>query len=104
MSATEIPLLRESRAFAVRLLAAAKRFDEPRYFFHRRVNWSYRFAYDFYARESACFVAGADAYLAGLASDEAELGDVYATRLSARQAAASTYISRGSASCIRPPY
>ena len=88
MSTAEIPLLRESRAFAARLVAAARRFAEPRYFFHRRVNWSYRYGHDFYAREAACFVAGAAAYLADSAPIEPELGDVFAKRLSARQAAA----------------
>jgi hypothetical protein len=81
----EIPLLRESRAFAVRLVDAARRFGEPRYHFHRRVNWSYRYAADYYASERARFVAAPEAYLAGSLPQESPLADVYAQRLGARQ-------------------
>jgi hypothetical protein len=87
MSAAEIPLLRESPAFAARLLRAARRFAEPRYFYHRRVNWSYRYGDDFYAREASSFVASAEAYLDGRAALEPSLADVYAKRLPMRQVA-----------------
>lgn len=87
MPATEIPLLRESAAFAARLIDAAGRFSEPRYHFHRRVNWSYRYGERFYAREAGCFTATPDAYLSGQATQAPELEDVYARALRPRQVA-----------------
>ncbi|MBL8286724.1 MAG: hypothetical protein JNL85_01965 [Rubrivivax sp.] len=87
MSTTEIPLLRESAAFAARLLAAAARFGEGRYHLHRRVNWSHRYAADFYAGEARCFAEAPQAYLAGRAAEPGPLPDVYRQRLRARQVA-----------------
>lgn len=87
MSTTEIPLLRESAAFAARLLAAAARFGEGRYHLHRRVNWSHRYASDFYAAEARCFAEAPQAYLAGHAAEPGPLPDVYRQRLRARQVA-----------------
>ena len=85
VSAVEIPLLRESVAFSARLRDATRRFAEPRYQHHRRVNWSYRYDRGFYAREAARFVEAPDAYLSGRLAPDMELADVYALRLSARQ-------------------
>ncbi|MFM2056674.1 MAG: hypothetical protein RLY71_1059 [Pseudomonadota bacterium] len=85
MSPIEIPLLRESVAFARRLVQAAQVFGQPRYHFHRRANWSYRYSETFYARESALFQADANAYLHGHATDAPQLDDVYARRLRGKQ-------------------
>lgn len=86
MSAIEIPLLRESAAFAARLMAAAGRFTESRYQRHRRVNWSHRYSEHFYAGEANCFVQGPEAYLAQQTLQEADLPDVYEQRLRPKQA------------------
>ncbi|MEO7157339.1 MAG: hypothetical protein ABI039_07255, partial [Vicinamibacterales bacterium] len=64
---------------------AARRFAEPRYHFHRRVNWSYRYDREFYAREAARFVASPDAYLSGRLAPDTELADVFPLPLSGRQ-------------------
>lgn len=85
MSAVEIPLLRESVAFSARLHEAARHFAEPRYHFHRRVNWSYRYDREFYSREATRFVASPDAYLSGKLPPDRELADVFPLRLSGRQ-------------------
>ena len=85
MALSEIPMLRESITYAARLIDAAKRFAEPRYYFHRRVNWSYRYGERFYVREAECFEEGPDAYLSGRAQHPPELADVYAQRLTLRQ-------------------
>lgn len=81
MAAIEIPLLRESVAFVARLATAARRFGEPTYYFHRRVNWSHRFSHRFYDRESECFLHADGAYLAGAAALPPDLPDVYAQHL-----------------------
>ncbi len=85
MKTVEIPLLRESSAFAVRLMDAARRFGDGRYHFHRRVNWSHRFSEDFYDREAECFLRSSADYLAGATAQLAELPDVYAQRLRLRE-------------------
>ncbi len=85
MSSPEIPLLREAVVFSARLLAAARRYDEPRYFLHRRVNWSHRYGSDFYAHESACFRRSPEMYLAGAAGLPPALEDVYVQRIAGRQ-------------------
>jgi hypothetical protein len=85
MSPIEIPLLRESAAFARRLVQAAQAFGQPRYHFHRRVNWSYRYSEAFYARESALFQADADAYLHGQPAEAPQLDDVYSRPLRGKQ-------------------
>jgi hypothetical protein len=85
MSPIEIPLLRESVAYSARLVDAARGFDEPSYFRHRRVNWSHRYGSGFYAHESATFRQSPEAYLAGETEQAPELEDVYAQRLGTRQ-------------------
>lgn len=85
MSPIEIPLLRESAAYSARLLEAARRLDEPRYFQHRRMNWSHRYSSGFYAHESATFRQSPETYLAGEAAQAPELDDVYRQRLGPRQ-------------------
>lgn len=87
MSTVEIPLLRESRAFAARLVEAASRFDESRYRNHRRVNWSYRFDAEFYVREAQHFRDDAEGYLAQRVAAPQPLADVFARRLRARTVA-----------------
>lgn len=81
----EIPLLRESAPFAARLIAAAEAYREPRYFMHRRVNWSYRYEDSFYDREVAHFLQDPDAYVAGRCVPSPELSDVHAKVLGLRQ-------------------
>lgn len=81
MSTQEIPLLRESVAFAARLVAAVDRFDAPRYQRQRRANWTYRYDSEHYARESALFRADPLAYLDGRAPPARQPADVFAQRL-----------------------
>jgi hypothetical protein len=85
MSPVEIPLLRESAAFARRLVQAAYAFGEPRYHFHRRVNWSYRYSEVFYGNESALFQFDSDAYLQGRVPTAPQLDDVYTRALRGKQ-------------------
>jgi hypothetical protein len=85
MSATEIPLLRESSAFAQRLQHVAARFGESRHRFYRRVNWTHRYDDKFYGAEAATFRRDPEAYLAGRATAPGNLADVFAGRLGARQ-------------------
>ena len=85
MSRVEIPLLRESAPFAARLIAAARQFDEPKYQFHRRVNWSHRYEESFYELEAECFRADPEAYLAGQARTPPRLADVFRQRLRGKQ-------------------
>ena len=87
MSHLEIPLLRESAAFARRLIDASRRFGESPYQFHRRVNWSHRYGTHFYQTESDCFQSAPDAYLAGQQQVEPQLEDVMILRLSPKQVA-----------------
>lgn len=90
MVAVEIPLLREAIAFSARLIAAARRFDEPRYHSHRRVNWSHRYSDRFYVREAECFSQAPEAYLAGHLAQPSELQDVYLQQLGPRQVVVAT--------------
>jgi len=85
MSSIELPLLRESTAFARRLVDAARSFAMPRYHFHRRVNWSYRFSEAFYTREAELFRGGPEAYLQGSNAQPPVLEDVYALQLRSKQ-------------------
>ncbi len=85
MSAPEIPLLRESASFAARLLVAAGKFNQSTYHFHRRANWSYRYAVKFYAQEADLFIQAPLAYLNGQARQPPQLDDVYAQPLRAKQ-------------------
>jgi hypothetical protein len=87
MGTIEIPLLRESAAFSARLIDAAKRFGEPQYHLHRRVNWSHRYGVHFYAREAECFQASPEAYLSGRSPQAPELEDVYGQHLRLGQVA-----------------
>lgn len=85
MSAHEIPLLRESAAYATRLMDAARAFAQPAYHWHRRVNWSYRLDENFYVREGRLFSAAPDDYLAGRVGTPSTLDDVYLQRLRWKQ-------------------
>lgn len=82
---SEIPLLRESSIFAHRLVQACRGFAESRYRFHRRVNWSYRYASAFYDCEAVCFHADSTGYLENRLPPPESLEDVFALRLSPRQ-------------------
>lgn len=84
---TKIPLLKESAAYAQRLLGAARGFGEPMYQFHRRVNWSHRYSRRFYAREAECFMAAPEDYLAGRPGKAPDLPDVFTQRLRLREIA-----------------
>lgn len=81
----EIPLLRESAPFVSRLMAAAQAFRQPRYFLHRRVNWSYRYEDEFYDREVAHFLEDPDAYVAASCQAQPQLCDIHLKKLGARQ-------------------
>jgi hypothetical protein len=85
MAGIEIPLLRESEPFVSRLMVAAQAFKQPRYFLHRRVNWSYRYEEGFYNREAAHFMRDPDAYMVGRCDMPPLLCDVRLKRLGARQ-------------------
>jgi hypothetical protein len=85
MPELEIPLLRESAAFAARLIAASRAYGQPTYYFRRRVNWSYRFGAVFYAREADLFRADPGAYLAEQAKTPPVAEDIYSMQLSSRQ-------------------
>lgn len=85
MSHIEIPLLRESAAFAARLIEAASRFGDAKYQFHRRVNWSHRYDETFYEREADFFRSAPDAYLAGHQHTAPQLVDVFALKLRPKQ-------------------
>lgn len=85
MSHIEIPLLRESAAFAARLIEAASRFGDAKYQFHRRVNWSHRYDETFYERESDFFRSAPDAYLAGHQHTAPQLVDVFVQKLRPKQ-------------------
>lgn len=85
MSQPEIPLLRESSAFARRLIDVTRGFGDSSYRFQRRVNWSYRYAAGFYRHESECFQSDPDRYLAGQHPIPAQLEDIWCLRLTRRQ-------------------
>ncbi len=82
---TEIPLLRESRVFAERLIHACRGFADSRYRFYRRVNWTYRHASGFYATEAALFHEDSVAYLQGQLPLPEHVENVLAWPLSPRQ-------------------
>lgn len=81
MSHIEIPLLRESAAFALRLIEASRQFGDAKYQFHRRVNWSYRYDEQFYEREADYFQFDPDAYLAGRQHTALQLADIFVQKL-----------------------
>ncbi|MGE0581163.1 MAG: hypothetical protein AB7P31_03340 [Steroidobacteraceae bacterium] len=85
MARTEIPLLRESEPFVTRLMTAAGDVRQPRYFLHRRINWSYRYDEAFYDREVAYFLRDPDVYMAGGCTEQSKLSDVHRKKLGARQ-------------------
>jgi hypothetical protein len=76
-------MLRGSRQYASRLISQARRFGATRYWFYRRVNWSFRYSEEFYEREATCFLQDPDRYLAGTIGQEPVLADVFAKKLSA---------------------
>lgn len=84
MSALEIPLLRESQAFVRRLSRACRALAGSRYHAARRVNWSYRYDTEFYAREAEVFRHDEAAYLEGRAAVEPRVADVWAQPLGHR--------------------
>ena len=83
----DIPLLNESSAFATRLIEAARQYGDVKYQFHRRVNWSQRFDQTFHVRETDCFVADPDAYLAQQQPVAPQVVDVFAQMLRPKQVA-----------------
>lgn len=85
MNHMEIPLLRQSGTFVKRLRTAAASFEQPRYWLPRRINWSHRYAREFYLRERECFLAAPPAYIAGHVDHEPRLDDVFSRRLAMRQ-------------------
>jgi hypothetical protein len=85
MSQLEIPLLRESAAFAARLIEASRRFDDVKYKFHRRINWTQRYDEKFYELEADCFQADPEAYLAQQTRAAPKVSDVFAQKLRTKQ-------------------
>jgi hypothetical protein len=81
----EIPLLRESAAFAERLIEASRRFDDVKYQFHRRVNWTQRYDETFYVLEADCFQSDPEAYLAQQHQVAPQAVDVFVQKLRPKQ-------------------
>lgn len=86
----EIPLLRESVSFSSRLAQAARAYNESTYATHRRINWSHRYADQFYAHETNIFVKDSERYLTSAAEPPSQLEDVFEIRLSPSALAAAT--------------
>lgn len=86
MMLQEIPLLRQSETFARRLSTAVREKHANRYHAARRINWSYRFDTQFFAREQALYEKDPDRYLGneGLTNPHAE--DVWEKRLAWKNA------------------
>jgi hypothetical protein len=85
MVLTDIPLLKDSQSYCDRLVAAARSFAQPEYYFQRRVNWSYRYADDFLRGELACYLDDPHLYLSGRCARPPVLADVYSRRLRTKQ-------------------
>ncbi len=79
---SQIPLLRNSYAFSSRLIAAGKCFGEPKYYYYRRVNWSYRYDTKYYEQEARLFAQCPRSYIDGKTNQVSELSDIYALKLS----------------------
>lgn len=81
MSGIEIPLLRESRSFVVRLAEAVNNHGGGKYKLALRINWSYRSSSYYYNREAEIFTANPDAYIQGNADVEPRVEDVFTNRI-----------------------
>lgn len=81
MNPIEVPLHRESTAFARRLTIAVRTYGESRHRSSRRTNWSYRYASSFHAEEARLFVRDPDAYLAMALDPASSIEDVFAQRV-----------------------
>ncbi|MCU6433902.1 hypothetical protein LPB67_08940 [Undibacterium sp. Jales W-56] len=86
MSFPEMPLVRQTTVFVQRLITACRRFSESKYRLHRRVNWSYRYAAAFYQSEASYLMSDIDTYLAGDCLVAPQVENVYAQKLSWKQA------------------
>lgn len=85
MADTDVPLLKESRAYVRRLEKGVEAFREGKYHTARRTNWSYRFASAFHATEAELFRKNPDAYLDVPDQPEPRVEDVYPQRLGSRR-------------------
>ena len=74
-------MFRQTRHYVARLMHACGRFGGGKYWFHRRINWSYRLDQQFYQAEAKSFVANPDAYLAAPPVTSMPIADVWSTRL-----------------------
>lgn len=81
MSYPEILMLRQSDAFARRLLEAARALGDSKYRLRRRVNWSHRYHSRFYQDEAALFTANAAEYVSGRCSTSPTIDDVFKQRV-----------------------
>jgi hypothetical protein len=82
MSIVEIPLLRESVQFRERLQAGTINFRDSRYRALQRLNWSHRYATDFYQAEAQLFALDAKRYLEQDKLPPAKLEDVFSQPVS----------------------
>lgn len=81
----EVPLLRESQAFADRLSEAVDSFGENIYHRNRRINWSYRYCEEFYAAEAALFCRNPAEYIKKSVDVPPQISDVFSKSISLRQ-------------------
>lgn len=77
----EIPLLKEAVAYAARLTRAVEALGESKYIAHRRINWSHRYADEFYASEAAAFMHDSVGYLSDRLGSTLQLEDVFEKRI-----------------------
>lgn len=77
----EVPLLRESSIFVSRLCDAAGLFDDSKFQFARRVNWSHKYSDRYYQDECTLFLQAPDKYLCGAAEHRTQLEDVFRKRI-----------------------
>lgn len=87
MAFQEIPMLRCSVQFKNRLIEACDRFNDPKYFFRQRVNWSYRFSSLFFENETRHFCKNPDGYINGAIDEKPLIDNVYEYHVSLNQAA-----------------
>ena len=77
-----IPLLIESKAYVENLKYGCSKYDENNYTFHKRVNFSYRFASSFLEEQKNLFIKNPDLYLRNYGSKiDCHVEDVYKLKI-----------------------